>query len=205
METEDIIAQNSDFVFFKTDDFSKYSSMPSYQNSEPYEVRRGDGNESNYMMGMNKKTGHLQFKRIGNISHERQYKNWIGGRNKDMDYVQYALGFINMGDMNIKPELINSIESEATRVLQEREGEWFRTLGNQLSIGDKIRWKKGRGYWQQRNAMWNEATIDRQTPSGFFVTTGTEEFPKGKRFKPSNSKYFDKWMEYDNINLKKHQ
>jgi hypothetical protein len=203
METEDIIAQNSDFVFFKTDDFRKYYSMPSYRNAEPYDIRRGGENETNYMMGMNKKTGHLQFKRVGNISHERQYKNWIGSRSKDIDYAQYALGFNNMGDMNIKPELINSIESEATRVLSQRGGEWFRVQGNTLVIGDKIRWKKGRGYWQQRNAMWNEATIDRQTPAGFFVTAPTEEFPKGKRFKPT-SNWMDKWVDYDNINLKKH-
>jgi hypothetical protein len=106
----------------------------------------------------------------------------------------------------VNQELKNTFDTRVKQVLQELGGMWNNTRTAYLKVGDRVRWKKGRGYWQQQRAEWNESIIDRQTPSGFFVTGKTDEFPKGKRFKPSHSTSMDVWVSFDGeIDLNKQE
>jgi hypothetical protein len=128
------------------------------------------------------------------------YQSWKRHYSHNKDFVSYVMSLPE--GLTIPDEIRNEIETKAREDLAPIRGMWVQTRTRGLNVGDTVRWKKGRGYWQQRGAEWNESTIDRQTPAGFFVTGKTDEYPKGKRFKPSNNTSMDVWHEFDdNIDL----
>jgi len=203
-ETENVIAESDDMIYFKSNDYTKYEKLNGYDtvSSRLNNNNNGRDRESwGWFFSINKKNGYISHNMFSK-DYIFKYNKWLNNFNDIIDFIPFVLGLNK--DTIVRDDILQSMETNIKNILEETDGGWFSIRSNKLSVGDKIRWKKGKGYWRQLHSEWNEAFIDRQTPSGFFVTRGTREFPKGKRFKPTNSKYFDKWVEFENVNLKKH-
>lgn len=207
--------ESSGYIYFTTNSVQNFSKLPGYNYSFRHGRQSDSINEKNTVIYINKATGDFSTSTLnydiwgegrqrrdndGNLYTEPRsldaYQSWSSHYRNEKDFVQFVYGLDS--SLTIPQELRDEIETKVKRELTELGGMWIQTRTTNLNVGDKVKWKKGRGYWQQRNSQWNESTIDRQTPSGFFVTGPTEEFPKGKRFKPSNSTSMDVWHSFSN-------
>jgi hypothetical protein len=207
------------YIYFTTNNIQNFSQLPGYNNSFRYGIQPDGVNDKNTVVYINKSNGDFNIQTLnadiwsegrqrrdgdGNVYTEPRsleaYKSWSSHYRNGKDFVQYLYGLDS--SLTIPQELRDEIETKVRRELSEVGGMWIQTRTTNLNVGDTVRWKKGRGYWQQRGSDWNESIIDRQTPSGFFVTGKTDEFPKGKRFKPSNNTSMDVWHAFgENLDL----
>jgi len=207
-------------IYFTTDNIEAFSQLPNYGNNFRYGGYE-DVDGVNTVVYINKVNGELRTNSLnGDIWSEgrnrrndngeryvepsslRVYTNWLRYKNNN-DFVKYLYDLPS--DLEFPQELRDEIETKVKEELSNLGGMWIKTNTENLNVGDTVRWKKGRGYWDQRNNQWNESTVDRQTPAGFLVTGKTEEFPKGKRFKPSYNSAMDVWHSFGgDINLNQH-
>jgi hypothetical protein len=128
------------------------------------------------------------------------FKSWTKYYKRDRDFFRY----IHQMNSDVTPnqEAKENFNARVRGILSEAGGMWVETRTTDLNVGDRVRFKKGRGYWDQQRNPWNTTTIDRQTPSGFFVTGKTDQYPKGRRFKPSYNASMDVWHSFEgDINL----
>jgi hypothetical protein len=193
--------ERSNRVYFTTDNVEVFSFLPNYNNAFEYIEDNGvDG--MNTVVSVNKTTGRFSLKDVRSEmgTPVATYKHWFRHYSDEKDYVTYIYGLSS--ELTIPQELRDEVETKVKQELIRVGGMWIQTRTNRLTVGDIVRWKKGRGYWNQRNNSWNESIIDRQTPSGYLVTGKTDEYPNGKRFKPNYNTTMDVWHPFDeNLDL----
>jgi hypothetical protein len=210
--------EHNGYIYFTTDNVQAFSQLPDYNNHFRYGRSPEDINSRNSVIYVNKTNGDFKQNGVnhniwsegrqrrgndGEIYNEPRsldaYKSWSSNyNNKDFVYYLYNLPT----ELELPQEFRDEIETKVKEDLATVGGLWIQTRTTGLSVGDTVRWKKGRGYWNQQRSQWNESIIDRETPSGFFVTGKTDEFPKGKRFKPSRNTSMDVWHAFgNNLNL----
>jgi hypothetical protein len=214
-----VLGEHNEYVYLLTDDLTAFSSLPGY--SDRFRWRNPeDYNSRNSVVYINKTQGDFNYGQFNTDlwgeGYERRnretgeyyteppalgaYKSWKRNYSGRQDFVNYVMNLPN--EIEVPGEIREEIESKAREDLTPIGGMWVETRTTGLNVGDTVRWKKGRGWYDQRYNQWNNSIIDRQTPSGYFVTGKTDEYPKGKRFKPSRNTSMDVYHEFgDNIDL----
>ena len=186
--------------YFFTNNVQAFSGLENYDYTmryeDPEDVNRG------YAHILISPTGEFVVNDVSWIEGRNDTKNLVGQYNSWLDWGRRYKSFFHQvynlnDDTVVNPELKQAFDTRVKQLFGTIGGMWSTIRTSELSVGDKVRWKKGRGWYDQRNNQWNESTIDRQTPSGFFVTGKTDEFPKGKRFQPSANTRMDKWVKFD--------
>lgn len=199
------LGENDSYIYFTTNHLENFSHLPNYTQAIRY-YDASAVNEKNMTIYVNKITAELRIQKprqdIWNLDPSNSapiesYKSWIQYYRGEKSFVEYLYSLPN--GLTLPQEFKNMVETRVKELLSAIGGMWVDTRTTNLNIGDKVKWKKGRGYWNQRRSPWNESVIDRMTPSGFLVTGKTEEFPNGKRFKPSNNTTMDVWHGFSDV------
>lgn len=200
-----IIGTNPNGTFFFTNNVEAFRNLDSYNDATRW-GRSDDINEGKYRLFISHSgemsSNSIEFK-IGEANNNRivdVYKQWDNYYKSEKSFFHYVYDLSD--DTTVTPGLKENFDTAVKQALSQVGGVWVNTRTTQLKVGDRVKFKKGRGYWQQRGSEWNETTIDRQTPSGFFVTGPTVDYEKGKRFKPSYNTSMDVWHSFEgDINL----
>jgi hypothetical protein len=186
--------------YFTTDNIEAFSALDDYENQFGWRRDASSMTSENSIVSVSE-GGRIQIKDVNDMSNDDRvissYKDWLRwDKGHGRDFINSVFGY-DQNDMNWDPEFKENFESKVKTSLERIGGIWVETRTDRIPVGARVRWKKGRGYWQQSRAQWNESTIDRVTPAGFYVTGKTDEFPKGKRFKPSAGTSMDVWTSFE--------
>ena len=203
-----LVGKTESETFFLTNNIEAFQNLQGYRQAIRYYHSTEDINNGKYVISLSR-SGEVGIETIlwtGDQNNEtlvNQYSNWVKYYTNDRSFFNHIYQIDDNAVPN--PELKQTFDNRVKERLSTVGGMWVETRTTNLKVGDRVRFKKGRGYWDMRRNPWNETIIDRETNSGYLVTGVTDEFPKGRRFKPSNGTSMDVWHSFNGqINLEKH-